>query len=281
MRAPGRDVLLAASRDVMDGIVLVAHHDDGSRTDHVRVVAVDVTAGEPLWSRDHIGHRDPGFASHDFSDHTPRAVLSGRRIAWVSGKHLMSVDPKDGTEHWRLPLPPEADNLDLWVASAEPFVVVGKGRGKRGEWRVFVVGDRGESAPSVALSVPYDRIRRPATVLDGMLVAQLAHPNDSPDPTDLDYDRLRIGGFDLSTGELRWTWRPGKIDSVLPYRGRLLLLHSYGHRIAVLDARDGRAIARRKLRGSDVDAVLHMAGDRFAVFGRSGDSSPLRVFRWR
>ncbi|MFF8591854.1 PQQ-binding-like beta-propeller repeat protein [Streptomyces sp. NPDC015220] len=280
-QVPGRDVLVAASRTTTDGTALVAHHDDGSYGSPVTVAAVDLGTGERLWSTTHRDRHDSGLAPRDFTDRCPAALLSGRRIASVSDERLRSVDPKTGVDHWSRPLPAGAEDLDLWVASADPFVVVGKGRGRRGEWRVFVLDDRGEETASFVLSVPYDKIRTPATVVDGMLVAQLAHPKDSGDATSSDYDGLRIGGFDLSTGELRWEWRPGRIDSVLPHRGRLLLLHSYGHRIAVLDARDGRVIARRKLRGSHLSAVLAMAGDRFAVLGRGGDTTPLRVFHWR
>ncbi|MCX3060638.1 outer membrane protein assembly factor BamB family protein [Streptomyces beihaiensis] len=280
-QVPDRDVLLGASRDVADGVVLVAHHDDGSGSDRVRVAAVDVTAGERLWSREYFGYRDPGFGPYDFNGSDPCTVLSGRHVASATGKHLRSVDARDGAELRRVPLPAEAKGLDLWVASVDPFVAVGKGRGKRGEWRVFVVDSRGQEVTSAPLSGPYDRIRMPAAVVDGMLVAQIAHPNDSADATMADYERLRIGGFDLFTGELRWKWKAGKIDSVLPHRGRLLVLHSYGHKIAVLDARDGRVIARRRLRGSGLNADLRVAGDRFAVFGGSADRHPLRVFRWR
>jgi hypothetical protein len=46
-------------------------------------------------------------------------------------------------------------------------------------------------------------------------------------------------------------------------------------------ARDGRVIARRRLRGYGGSGLLRVAGARFAVIGRSGGRSPMRVFHWR
>lgn len=106
--------------------------------------------------------------------------------------------------------------------------------------------------------------------MNGVLVTGLVHPDASSD------EHARIGGFDLSTGKLRWERRPGgiSVQSLLPHRGLLLALHSFGSKITALDARDGRVVARRRLRGYGGSGLLRVAGTRFAVIGRSGGRSP-------
>ncbi|MET9500227.1 PQQ-binding-like beta-propeller repeat protein [Streptomyces sp. NPDC006622] len=270
---PDRDVLLAVSPDARDGIALVLHLDDG-RTDggRPRVAAVDLATGSRLWSRDHHG-RDLGY----FHRSTPHTALSGRRVVSVTDRQVESAAPEDGATLWRSPLPSEAPKVDAWIMCADPVVVVSTERGRRGERRVLVFDDSGNLTASLSLPPPYERVALPAAVVNEMLVAKLIHPDDSPDAEE------RIGGFDLSTGELRWERRPGLgVHTLLPHRGMLLLLHSFGNGITVLDARDGRAVARRRLRGhGSGSGLLRGAGDRFAVIGPSGSRSPLRVFHWR
>jgi outer membrane protein assembly factor BamB len=270
---PDRDVLLAVSPDADDGIALVLHFDDG-RTDggRPRVAAVDLATGRQLWSRDHHGP-DLGYCYRS----TPHTALSGRRIVSVTDKHVESAAPEDGATLWRSPLPSEAPKVDAWIMCADPVVAVSTGHGRRGERRIFVFDDSGNVTASLSLPSPYKKVALPAAIVNEMLVAKLIHPDDSVDAEE------RIGGFDLSTGKLRWERRPGlSVQTLLPHRGMLLVLHSFSNRITALDARDGRVIARRRLRGyGSGSGLLRGAGDRFAVIGPSGSRSPLRVFHWR
>ncbi|WP_329437571.1 PQQ-like beta-propeller repeat protein [Streptomyces sp. NBC_01280] len=268
---PDRDVLVAVSQDADDGIALVLHHDDGRFTrGQPTVTAVDLATGKQLWSRGHHGRR------LDYYPSTPHTALSGRRIAWITEGHVESADPQDGAALWRSRLPGEAGNRDAWIMCVDPLVVVSTGHGRRGERRIFVLNDSGNVTASFALPAPYRKVELPAVVVNGMLVAKLVHPDDTSD------DDERIGGFDLSTGKLCWERRPGglSVQTLLPHRGQLLALHAFGGKVTALDARDGRVIARRRLRGSGA-GLLRVAGDRFAVIGRSGSDYPVRVFHWR
>lgn len=270
---PGRDVVVTVSPDADDGIALVLHHDEASSGRGLATVtAVDLATGKQAWSRD---RHDMGFRY--FHSSTPHTTLSGRRIASISEEHIESVEPEDGAGLWRSPLPGEAGNRDVWIMCADPLVVASTGHGRRGERRIFVFDDSGNVTASPSLPSAYRKVTLPAAVVNGVLVAGLVHADDSSD------ELARIGGFDLSTGELRWERRPGgiSVQSLLPHRGLLLVLHSFGSKITALDARDGRVIARRRLRGYGGSGLLRVAGARFAVIGRSGGRSPLRVFHWR
>lgn len=196
--------------------------------------------------------------------------MSGRRIASISEEHVESVDPEDGAALWRSPLPGEAGNRDAWIMCADPLVVASTGHGRRGERRISVFDDSGNVTASLSLPPAYRNVALPAAVVNGVLVTGLVHPDASSD------EHARIGGFDLSTGKLRWERRPGgiSVQSLLPHRGLLLVLHSFGSKITALDARDGRVVARRRLRGYGGSALLRVAGARFAVIGRSGGRSP-------
>ncbi|MET8437145.1 hypothetical protein ABZV61_31155 [Streptomyces sp900116325] len=128
--------------------------------------------------------------------------MSGRRIASISEKHVESVDPEDGAERWRSPLPGEAGNRDMWIMCADPLVVASTGHGRRGERRIFVFDDSGNVTASLSLPSAYREVALPAAVVNGVLVTGLVHPDDSSD------EFARIGGIDLSTGKLRWKGAP-------------------------------------------------------------------------
>ncbi|MFE7309862.1 PQQ-binding-like beta-propeller repeat protein [Streptomyces sp. NPDC057546] len=237
---PGRDVLVAVSPDADDGIALVLHHDEASSSrGRPTVTAVPLSTGKQAWSRNHHGRSLDYFHSS-----TPHTTLSGRRIASISEKYVESVDPEDGAALRRSPLPRKARNRDVWITYADPLVVASPERGRRGERRIFVFDDSGNVTASLSLPPAYREVALPAAVVNEVLVTRLVHPDNSSD------DPARIGGFDLSTGKLRWERRPGgtSVQSLLPHRGPLLVLHSSGSKITALDARDGRVIARRRLR---------------------------------
>ncbi|WP_093771327.1 PQQ-binding-like beta-propeller repeat protein [Streptomyces sp. 136MFCol5.1] len=208
---PGRDVLMAVSPNADDGIALVLHHDEASSSgDLPTVAAIDLAAGKQAWSRD---HHDMEFSY--FHSHTPHTTLSGRRIASISEEHVESVDPEDGAALWRSPLPGEAGNRDAWIMCADPLVVASTGHGRRGERRISVFDDSGNVTASLSLPPAYRNVALPAAVVNGVLVTGLVHPDASSD------EHARIGGFDLSTGKLRWERRPGgiSVQSLLPHRG--------------------------------------------------------------
>lgn len=263
---PGRDVLITASAAASGGIARVIHHEDGRAESVPQVAAVDLTTGESLWSHAYRG----GLAWSD-----QRTAVNSRYIASVADDRVTAVGLERGERLWRTPLQGSGDSPHARILATDPLVVVREGAGPRGEQRAVVFDDSGEVTASTVLPTGYARFERPAVVVDGTLVAKLDHCDDDS------RSDSRMGGFDLATGEPRWELRPGlDIDSLLVHRGRVLVLYYFGSKVDVLDARDGRLIARRRLRG-DHPGLLCAAGDRIAVVGPSGRGTPLRVYRWR
>ncbi|NEB00570.1 PQQ-binding-like beta-propeller repeat protein [Streptomyces sp. SID13726] len=271
-RPPGEEVVALASADVQDGLGLVLHHDDGAReTKQYGLTALDLGTGRVEWHRD----QDP----QDLGS-LRDAALGGGRLAVSTGWQqpvLRTLDAHSGETLSERPLPgTRAESASVLLA--EPFVLLVKGQGARSRPRLLVTRGTDDEA-TIKLPPGCARFGERLAVTGDVLAIGLV-------PTDTD-DRdegTRIAGFSLTSGEQLWDWqgRGSSYATVLAHRGWFLVLHSFGDRLSVLDPADGRAVARRRVRGYGFHSQAAAAGDLIVLGSDSSeDDSRLRAFRWR
>ncbi|MFF7105346.1 PQQ-binding-like beta-propeller repeat protein [Streptomyces nigra] len=281
---PGRNVVAKVSWDVDAGLAYVLHHDDSrSDGDRPRVTAVDLAEGTRVSAHAYYGDLPPDAAFRALRDSAPTTALSGRHVVSVTDAHVESVDVRDRRRIWRTSLRVDADAEYAWIISVDPLIVVTRERGTRGRRRLLVFDEQGKVTASPALPSRYERVEQPATVVNGVLIATV-DPDYSPSVQDEDGQTEKpdwIGGIDLSTGTTLWrrSFDALRGRCLVPYRGRLLVLHKFGTRVTVLDPRNGRVAARRRLHGYG-PGTLCAADDRFAVITHRTYSTPIRVFQW-
>lgn len=268
---PAPHTLDTVSPDVDNDTVLLLHFDDSSWHTDGRITAVDLTNGRQQWSRP----LDPDVTVHR-SYGRPNTALSARTGgAHADDRHLIRFAPDTGTMQWRRPAPSKALLLSTWVVSLEPLVVIVESPGPRVHQEIRVHDGAGELTFRFRLPAPYTELNPPALVLNGLLIAAMRRPERSG-------HTKRLAAVDLSTGKLRWEWRAGYdvVRDLTAHRGRLLVLHAAGHRVAALDPATGNTVMRRFLWG-DGGQLLRAADTHFAVFNNADARRPLRLFRWR
>ncbi|MEU4270158.1 PQQ-binding-like beta-propeller repeat protein [Streptomyces sp. NPDC026092] len=282
---PGRNVVAEVSWDVDAGLAYVLHHDDSqSGGGEPRIAAVDLAEGTRVSSHAYRGDSPSDAVHRALYGSAPTTVLSGRHVVSVTDAHVKSVDVRDRSKAWRTSLRVEVNTEDAWIANADPLTVVSTERGARGRRRLLVLDEQGKVTASPALPSRYERVEQPSTVVNDVLVATV-DPDHSPSAHDEEWQTEKpdwIGGIDLSTGKILWkrSFHRLRGQCLVPYRGLLLVLDKFGTRVTVLDARDGRVVARRRLRGYGY-GTLCVADDRFAVITHPTYSMPIRVFHWR
>lgn len=174
-----------ASPVLYENMVIVNGDHDGKSY----IVALDKRTGEQIWKID----REHGIRSYV----TPLIrTINGRTQMMVSGsKHILSVDPKDGSEQWRIAGPTEQfvasmvfDGKLLFMAAGFPtYHVMGIRPDGQGDVTETHVAWHAENAKCYVPS---------PVVVNGYLIV--------PD------DRGTVNCYDAATGERHWQERLGK-----------------------------------------------------------------------
>ncbi|OXM63991.1 outer membrane protein assembly factor BamB family protein [Amycolatopsis vastitatis] len=193
---PGRQALCTMSRDVEDGVGLVAWAADGRPC--ATVVAMDLRTGKSLWQlartasdrpygpamagdelavasglavfTEPTGLRGVGLREHDERWRldvepgcTPAGVAaSADQVAMLvscenAGLHVVVVDPASGRERWRAEVPVEPPMASVALLAARPVVVRAVEEGSRTEDVVISFSDEGQVQARIPRSGPdYD-----------------------------------------------------------------------------------------------------------------------------
>lgn len=195
MEMPGRDVLCTMSRNVEDGVGLVAWAADDQPC--ATVVALDLRTGRSLWQRtraaadrygaevtsdqlavaagvavltEPTGLRAVGLHGNDERwrlDAGPGCTPSGVAAApghvtmlvdcGDAGLSVVAVEPRTGRERWRTPLPAEPPLTTAVLLAAHPAVVHVVEEGSRGADVFVSFGDDGQVRARIPRSGPdYD-----------------------------------------------------------------------------------------------------------------------------
>lgn len=192
---PGRDVLCTMSRNVQDGVGLVAWAADDQPC--ATVVALDLRTGRSLWQRtrsaaDRVGAavagdqlavaagvavfteptglRAVGLRENDERWHldagagcTPSGVTTDADHVTMlvdcgdTGTRVVAVDPGTGRERWRTALPVEPPITTAVLLAAHPVVVHAVEEGSRAADDIISFGDEGQVRARIPRSGPdYD-----------------------------------------------------------------------------------------------------------------------------
>lgn len=192
---PGREALCTMSRDVEDGVGLVAWAADGRPC--ATVVAVDLRTGKPRWQltrtasqrysdamagdelaitsglavfTESTGLRAVGLRENGErwrlgveQGCTPTAVAASTgQVAMLvdcenAGPHVVAVDPASGRERWRAEVPVEPPMASVTLLAADPVVVRAVEEGSRTEDVVISFSDEGQVQARIPRSGPdYD-----------------------------------------------------------------------------------------------------------------------------
>lgn len=195
MEIPGRDALCAMSRDVEDGVGLVAWAADNRPC--ATVAAIDLRTGKSLWQRNRsaadryvatatsdelavaagvavftepTGLRAVGLRENDErwrldveEGCTPTDVAaSDDRVTVLvycgdEVVDLLAVDPRTGREHWRTRLPVQPPLTEVTLLAADPVVVHAVEAGSRPEDVFIAFSDEGQVRARIPRSGPdYD-----------------------------------------------------------------------------------------------------------------------------
>ncbi|WP_019070295.1 outer membrane protein assembly factor BamB family protein [Streptomyces hokutonensis] len=294
----GDQVIAHVSRDMVEGVVVVLHHDDGraddgrtndghARVGHVRLTGLDLRTGTAVWTREQRAD-ELGSIGEDPPEVAPEVALGGGRIAVATARArdegpettVRVLDARTGAPHWERPLP--EGRRDAFVLTAGPVVVstAGPEDSVSTPTRLRLHMVREDSEQAIDLPQLYEAFGAHPVIVGDTLAVELVPPQ----PYDTEHMGSTLRAVSAVTGEFRWSWSStyGRTIFPLAHRGALLVLNGYGDRATVLDPADGRVVAERSLPGYSYQARLVASGDCLAVVCTAPRTTArVRVFRWK